>query len=1116
MTLLQTDRNLGYVFQVLARCPKTSDEAAKQRITDTIVYQHGSLRVWYYTEPDSGEVLRRDRREWSVDRIVEVFSSSGGNRKASPGVPIAFYVHFAAARSNQQGSGLSLKGAERVIDLATKYCRQYGDDAEPLSVDYFDEETLKAFLATRENKHNVILQKLIRGRADHASMIQVVWSPHRTLATQRQNTHSITDVRVPLYQRTNTFDNTTHLSHEIRPTAVMSARLDVECRRIVEHIAAVEQRVVIRLVAFFAFDYQQEAVMLFVSELQLTSQPATSEQVRLALSTQMKRKLCMISPQIIPSDVVFPSYAKVGGDAGSGGSPKNFASAAMGGANLSVKESSTKSTTISGQLLASNAATFDDEMNVLDRTFASAYEARSDRGRLTDEAYRRDMFGRDVFTVHHASAASWQDFEETQRRKDHHRSYLKAGKRFYTPDPLLGRGAHSNVSRPSSAMQQHSSIDVISGATTPPMSNIIPIMDGRSTRPTSAASQHHHTQHRSASSMMRTGHPKYRPTSSLVLRGEVRFCKGGGGGLFLRVPPAGGRSASAASGGDSVGDDGSERWGNASANGDMFSSFSTDALASLRSPPHSPNKRASPSGMPMAALSMAQSVAMFESTSTFDASSWIAWRRCLKAAAWYRRMVAATQGSYHSLSSGSQATHLSDNEIALKSKLDEIREDPASWVEVELPDLTVCPLEKLREATYQRNLPNQPMQSSMRTLNAWHLLHPSIGRDWALWSAEVHRATTDGIECLMAEVDRVFHTTSTNLGGLPSCDVKLPVAIEICSLIDHSALDSIRRHYHPQSASPLHKGKHSGGSQQHLSSSLAASMGEGERDGEDPPVRLPWWLSAWMLWSLVHPSQTFPPPQLNQLLREKATMLEERSFRDNTNESTTPSPCQETLHEMCNRAGGAGSTRVFDAAQCSSLLRWVLVELLGDAQGRVEEVAPTDLGGSDRGSPRGGLSSSPSVVVHLTLRLRNVSAEYLHRVQSSLRTLLASVSASWGLHGLVALHTIEQLMTGARRNRIGTPQSNGSSRVDALRKNIPSTSTNTVTVGHNNASVSAPLKLLTPESFIDSGSASFEQLVLSKQEWDVLQSTCSAALDERSKTLEASRFEWPPRMTFTR
>lgn len=1071
MTLLQTDRNLSYVFQVLARCPKTSDEAAKQRIADTLVYQHGSLRVWYYTEPDSGEVLRRDRREWGAERILEVFSAKGGGRTTSPGVPIAFYVHYAAARGSKDNHNTSaLTGAARVIELATKYCRQYGEDAEPLSVDYFDADTLRAFLGTRENKHNVILQKIVHGRADHASMIQVVWSPHRTLATQRQNTHSVTDVRVPLYQRTNTFDNTTHLSHEIRPTATMSSRLDIECRHIVEHIAAVEQRVVIRLVAFFAFDHRQDAVLLFVSELQLTSQPATQEQVRLALSTQLKRKLCMVSPQIIPSDVVFPSFAKVGGGPGNGGGSSDgvkvkgssqFASAGMGGATLSLKASSTGSTTISGQLHASDANTFDGEMDVLDSTFASAYESRSERGRL-NEAQRRVFFDRSVFSVHHVGAASWKDFEEHQRRKDQHRSYLQIGKRFYVPDPLLER-RHKELPLSSFPNEQapqlrpHSVASSLDARPTSPISEECSphsgiVAAGRS-RPSSATGSYK-PQQRPTSSLR--GHPKTRPSSSLVLQGDVRFCKGGGGGLFLRTPAP--QRVSTASAADD--DWSSDRWANGSATGDMYSSFSTDALASLRSPPHSPNKRpGSTASMPTMSLPLTPSIQLNGGDGFgFDPTSWGEWRRALKASAWYRRMVSTTHGSYQSLACGAPDARQTDNELAMHAKLEELRKDPGAWVDVELPDPTVSPLEKLQAATFERALPS--VHRTMRTVNLWHLFHPDIGRDWVLWSTAIHRQTAEGIECLMSEVDRVFHTTSSLLGGLPSCDIRLPVCIELTDEFDKGAKEAIRNKLHDQTAA-AHP------------TNIAA-------------VRLPWWLSGWVLWSIVHPSQSFPPAQLSQLLREKAQL--QKDSMDDDLSSAPPSLCCKSLRAL----SASNQTRLFNASQCSSLLQWVVADSL-----------PANTSGSLEESLQGGAS------LHLSLRLPNVSAEYLHRVQAGLRSLLASVTSSWGMHGLVALYTIEDLTLDAIKHRAGPT----SQKATALRRQVPSSSV-TAREGQSASSFSPPGQLIAREAFTDIDGD--EDLALSKQEWDVLQATCSAALQERSKALKASNVEWPPRMSFTK
>ena len=157
---------------------------------------------------------------------------------------------------------------------------------------------------------------------------------------QRQNIHAIDDHRVPLYERSNTFDNTAHASKQVRATQAVADRLKAECTKMVHHIFAVEQRHVIRMVAFFAFNVQRQPV-LFVSELQLTAQSVSEEDVRIALSHTMKRKLCMATPAIIASDVKLPA-ARAGcrcrwsrrcwgrGHGGSGGEVGQAKEAAMG------------------------------------------------------------------------------------------------------------------------------------------------------------------------------------------------------------------------------------------------------------------------------------------------------------------------------------------------------------------------------------------------------------------------------------------------------------------------------------------------------------------------------------------------------------------------------------------------------------------------------------------------------------------------------------------------------------------------------------------------------------------------------------------------------------------
>ena len=283
-----TERSLHFAYQMLARSPRTSDQAAHMCIPDTLYYQHGSLRLWYFTD-DSGEVAKRDKRECTKERILAVFSE--GNAVSSA-APIAVYLHYADASLQHASKEDSFSG-----------------DVEPISVEYFDYDGLSLFLSTRENKHEVLVQKFVRGNSQNHSTIQVVWSPHKTILFQRQNIHGIDDERVPLYDRCNTLENTTHLSREMRTTPQVTQRLGAECARLADHVFSVEQRQVLRIVCYFCFSRAQKPVFLWASEMQLTKNPTLAADLRRCVEAQVKRNLLHLSPAVVASDVYVPCTA---------------------------------------------------------------------------------------------------------------------------------------------------------------------------------------------------------------------------------------------------------------------------------------------------------------------------------------------------------------------------------------------------------------------------------------------------------------------------------------------------------------------------------------------------------------------------------------------------------------------------------------------------------------------------------------------------------------------------------------------------------------------------------------------------------------------------------------
>ena len=532
MVVIQTERSLQFVFSILSRPPKTSDETCRLTIPDTLLYLHGSLRVWFNTDHDSGEVMRRDRREWSVQAIMDAFCA--GLPENSP-LPVATYLHYSSSSSPASSSPTSSTASSSVASqsnvkrktpdskgnttaaghsapshqikkdsrwVAEEYCRNFSEDAEPLCVDYFDRETLAAFLATRDNKHNVVVQRFVRGTSQNFTTLQMVWSPHRVVTMQRQNIHKLGDDHVALYDRCNTHENTAHLSREVCTTAKMSTRIEAECRKIVDHIAAVENRHVVRMVAFFAFNTQSVPVLLWASEVQITEQPITKEELAKQLTFQTKRRLCFISPPVVSSDVILKG-AGGGGGGGAGGSSE--AHGASMSRTINVVDA-TASTHVRAAIMKKGKLSLEDQLELLDQTFTSAQETRPSRGHLSVST--RLELAKEFAGLKHQTS---KQQSQLVNRRDQDRAEKYRQK--YVPGPFTSEelAASSKVSRrrASSSMDNEEHPDDRS-------------VDTSSIRPSSALS---------------------------FLQGkEIAFCRGGGGGFFLRNVTEGGVDGDAARG----------------------------------------------------------------------------------------------------------------------------------------------------------------------------------------------------------------------------------------------------------------------------------------------------------------------------------------------------------------------------------------------------------------------------------------------------------------------------------------------------------------------------------------------------------------------------------------
>ena len=325
--MLQTERSLHAPFHILSRCPKTSDQSCHLAIPDTLFYQHGSLRIWYTTD-DTGEVMKRDRRECTKERILEVFcgedgaevkaaqeaggtgpgSTSAGHHRGAPGVPVAIYMHYnsAAKEANQNGTLFGPSGRKKhatETEEPSNYA-SFSGDAEPLSVDFFDQELLRNFLSTRDNKHNVIVQRYVFNPSQHASVVQVIWSPHKTITMLRQNINTIYDTQMPLRDRCSC-DESCAFSREVKATPKMMSRMSGVCQKIVEHWYQIEQKQIMRMVLFFCFDKLRTPVFMWASEIQVTQQQLSLSDANRLAQFNTRRSLLQLSPLIAKSDVKF-------------------------------------------------------------------------------------------------------------------------------------------------------------------------------------------------------------------------------------------------------------------------------------------------------------------------------------------------------------------------------------------------------------------------------------------------------------------------------------------------------------------------------------------------------------------------------------------------------------------------------------------------------------------------------------------------------------------------------------------------------------------------------------------------------------------------------------------
>jgi hypothetical protein len=147
------------------------------------------------------------------------------------------------------------------------------------SVEFFNEETLKEFVA-RKTKREGILQRFIAPKGLRNNVIQAIWSPRLCMVQRRTNRGSIKDKiqceRDP-YPVAVTYEGPSHFSEESTCAAHTTDQVKAMCANIAQHFFATEHKYVTRMVLYFKVDERDQLWLLWCGSLRVSDKEQPSE-----------------------------------------------------------------------------------------------------------------------------------------------------------------------------------------------------------------------------------------------------------------------------------------------------------------------------------------------------------------------------------------------------------------------------------------------------------------------------------------------------------------------------------------------------------------------------------------------------------------------------------------------------------------------------------------------------------------------------------------------------------------------------------------------------------------------------------------------------------------------
>jgi hypothetical protein len=231
---------------------KTMKACKDVLIPDTIVFDHNFPRGWYTSDLKSKEITKKQGKELDAASIAQGFC-----KPPSPAVNIV----------------ASYMCSYEEDDKAT------GESVTVTSVEFFNEETLKDFVA-RKTKREGILQRFVAPKGLRNNVIQAVWSPRVCMVQRRTNRGSIKDKiqceRDP-YPVAVTYEGPSHFSEEGTCAGHTTDQVKAMCSNIAMHFNATEHKFVTRMVLYFKVDEKDQLWLLWCGSLRVSDKDTPSQ-----------------------------------------------------------------------------------------------------------------------------------------------------------------------------------------------------------------------------------------------------------------------------------------------------------------------------------------------------------------------------------------------------------------------------------------------------------------------------------------------------------------------------------------------------------------------------------------------------------------------------------------------------------------------------------------------------------------------------------------------------------------------------------------------------------------------------------------------------------------------